>query len=56
MRRVIIALVAALSITAAATGSALATQPDDAACAATSGTPGLTAIVSHTGGCTNHGP
>ena len=56
MRQLIIALAAALTITAAAAGSALGAQPDDAACAATSGTPGLTAIVSQTGGCTSHGP
>lgn len=54
MKRLVIAFLAALSLMAGVAGSALATQPDDQACANVGGTPGAVAILEL--GCGPHGP
>jgi hypothetical protein len=57
MKRLIIGFVVALSLMVGVAGSALAQPnpgPDDAACAATSGTEGFARLVAHAGTCTSH--
>ena len=56
MKRLLISLALAISITVGIAGSAAAALPDNHACDATSGTPGLAAIVAHAGGCEAHAP
>lgn len=56
MKKLILSLIVAISLAVGVAGSAAATVPDNQACGATSGTPGLVHVAAAGGGtCGAHG-